>query len=381
MSQKVERILFIILGILLVIFAAVYFSRKHDFERDTTVTIGAILPMTGDLASYADPLKRGMDLAVAQINSQGGINGKKLTIVYEDDRGEAPTAISAYRKLVDTEYVPMVIGGMFSVSTFAIAPLAEREHVVLLSPTASAIELTDAGDYIFRIYPSDIYDGAFLARFAWDELESKKVAILYEQVASVLAIAERFKADFEAEGGQVVVFDGYRSDVNDFSSLIKKVKDVKPDVLFFPGNLTPMANLLVQAKRMELNTKLLTISTFFDAKILELTKNASEGVMFSTPMFDPSAETPKMTAFVNAYKEMYGIDPDILGGYGYDVVRIAAEALKNGTEPDQIKEALYAIEDFPGVTGMTTFDENGDVNKDLKMMMVNDGTFQPYEQQ
>ena len=380
MNSKTERGLFLGLSILLVIFVAIFVSRKHFSKEGTDITIGAILPMTGNLASYAEPLKRGMDLAVHCINQQGGIDGKNLRIVYEDDRGEAPTAVSAYRKLVDMDYVPMVIGGMFSASTFAIAPLAEQEHIVILSPTASAIELTDAGDYIFRIYPSDIYDGAFLARFAWDTLGAKKVAIVYEQVASVVAIADRFKSDFEAAGGEVAVYDGYRSDLNDFNSLVKKVKDAKPDVLFFPGNLTPMANLLVQAKRMALNTKLLTISTFFDAKILELTQNASEGVMFSTPMFDPSDSSPEMVEFVKVYMEMYGIEPDILGGYGYDVVRIAAEALGKGMTPDQIKNALYAIEDFPGVTGRTTFDENGDVTKDLKMMAVKNGTFQPFEE-
>lgn len=347
-------------------------------EKQDTIKIGAILPLTGDMASYSAPLKRGMDLAIQEINSKGGINNFKLEIIYEDDGGEAQSAISAYRKLIDIDNVSMVIGGMFSVSTFAIAPLAEREQKVLLSPTASAIELTAAGDYIFRIYPSDIYDGIFLAQFAHNSLKAEKIAIVYEQVASVVAIANKFKSDYEALGGKVVVFDGYNSELTDFSSIIKKVTNTNPDVVFIPGNLNPISNLLIQAKQLGLKKQFLTISTFYDKKILELGKDAAEGVLFSSPMFDPASDSPEISEFVSSYKSRYNIEPDILGGYGYDVVKIAAMALQNGTDAEAIKNCLYTIKDYPGITGSTTFDQNGDVSKELKIMKVKNGEFVPY---
>lgn len=371
--MKPMRLFAIIRVALLFLFALSSCKDKRD-----VITIGAILPLTGDMASYSAPLKRGMDLAIQEINNKGGINNVELEIIYEDDRGEAQTAISAYRKLVDIDNVPMVIGGMFSVSTFAIAPLAEREQKVLLSPTASAIEITDAGDYIFRIYPSDIFDGVFLAQFAYNDLQARKVAIIYEQVASVVAITNKFKSDFEILGGEIVSFDGYNSDNKDFSSIIKKVSNANPDIVFIPGNLNPMSNLLIQAKQLGLQRQFVTISTFYDNKILELAKDATEGVLFSSPMFNPESDAPEIMEFVTLYKDRYGIDPDILGGYGYDVVKIAAMALQNGTEPEMVKNSLYQITDYPGITGSTTFDRNGDVTKELKIMKVENGAFVPY---
>jgi branched-chain amino acid transport system substrate-binding protein len=374
MTKKI----FVTIGVIVVVAIGVLVWTNKTDKQQETVRIGAVLPLTGDMASYSAPLKRGMDLAVKEINCKGGINNAQLQVIYEDDRGEAKTAISAYRKLVDTDKVPMVIGGMFSVSTFAIAPLAEKEHKVLLSPTASAIELTTAGDYIFRIYPSDIYDGIFLAQFAYNELQAKKVAVIYEQVASVVAIANKFKSDFESFDGEIVTFDGYNSDVKDFSSVIKKVSNANPDIVFIPGNLNPMANLLIQTKQLGLKKQFLTISTIYDNKIFELAKEAAEGVLFSSPMFDPTSNISEMTNFVTLYKKQYNAEPDILGGYGYDVVKIAATALQNGIKPEQIKKSLYQIKDYHGVTGNTTFDNNGDVSKELKIMKVENGAFVPY---
>lgn len=375
--MKKSSIIVIVLIVIISIGTIFYFKIRNS-DNVSTIKIGAVLPLTGDMSSYATSLKKGMDLAIEEINSNGGIDNKKLLVVYEDDKGEAKNAVSAYRKLVDIDNTQLIIGGMFSVQTFAMAPLAEKEHKVLLSPTASAIELTTAGDYIFRIYPSDIYDGIFLSEFAFNELKSRKVAIVYEQVASVVAIANKFKSDFESFGGEVVVFDGYNSELKDFSTIVRKVSNADPDIVFIPGNLTPMANLLIQSKQLGLKKQFLTISTFYDEKIFELAKDAAENVLFSSPMFDPTSNTPEMENFVSLYKTQYNVEPDILGGYGYDVVKIAAYALQNGTNADQIKNSLYKINNFPGVTGSTTFDSNGDVSKELKIMKVENGAFVPY---
>ncbi|MDR0602801.1 MAG: ABC transporter substrate-binding protein [Bacteroidales bacterium] len=374
MTKKI----FITIGVIAVVAIGVLFILNKGDKKHEIINIGAILPMTGDLANYAISLKKGMDLAVEEINSKGGINNALLNVIYEDDKGEAKNAISAYRKLVDIDKVQMVIGGMFSVSTFAIAPLAEKEHKVLLSPTASAIELTTAGDYIFRIYPSDIYDGIFLSEFAAKSLSARKIAIAFEQVASITAISNRFKENFEALGGIVVFFEGYNSDIKDFSSILKKIDNIKPDLVFIPGNINSMANFLIQAKKLNIKYQYLTISTFYDPKIIELAKDATEGILFSSPMFDPNSENKEVKLFVQLYQTKYNATADILGGYGYDVVNIAGKSLQNGNIADAIKNNLYQIKDFPGVTGTTTFNSNGDVDKELRIMTVKGGKFEPY---
>lgn len=374
--MKRKSLIIVAIALVLGIVGLVIWKGVAKNGGGDTIKIGAILPLTGDLSSYATQLKKGMDLATELYNQK---STKKIEILYEDDKGDAKNAISAYRKLVDMNNTQLIIGGMFSSSTLAIAPAAEKDRIVLLSPTASAIELTDAGDYIFRIYPSDIYDGVFLANYAFDILNTKNVAIIYEQVASVSAISQKFNEIYTSKGGNIIYESGYSSDISDFTSILVKVKQANPDLIFIPGNLVPVANLLSQAKSMGINSKFLTISTAYDPKIIELAKSAAEGLLFSAPMFDPNGSSTEMQVFSQQYKKKYGEEPDILGGYGYDVVNIAIQSFSQGVMSDSIKKALYNISDYPGVTGNTTFDKNGDVVKDLKMMTIKNGTFIPYK--
>lgn len=350
-------------------------------KRPEEIKIGAILPLTGDTASYGVALKKGMDLAIEKINSQGGINTKKLMVIFEDSQADPSKGVSAFTKLVTADKVPIVIGDMFSAGTLAMTPIAEKNKVVLLSPTASAVELTTAGDYIFRIYPSDTYDGIYLANFVSEKLKARSASIIYLQVTSISAVSQVFKERFESLGGIILGADSYKEGDTDFRGQLIKAKEDDPDIIFIPGYLKEMAMLLRQAKELAIKKTFLSISTFYDPKILELSGGAAEGVLFSSPFFDPKSASVEVEEFVESFKSKYNNEPDILAGYGYDVVNIATEAIKACYQmaPDNIKEELYNIKDYPGVTGKTSFDSNGDVVKELKMMQVKDGTFVTYE--
>jgi len=354
-------------------------SNINDNTEQEVVKIGAILPLTGEMASYGESLKKGMDLAIENINNSGGIDTKKVEIVYEDGQGLPKNSVNAFNKLLNSDKVPLIIGGMFSAPTLSIAPIAEKEKIVLLSPTASSIDLTNSGDYIFRIYPSDIYDGIFLANFTVDSLSVSKISIIYENVASITAISKVFKKTIEDKDGEIVAYEGYNSNNIDFHSILSKIKNDNSELIFFPGNLNSMSKILIQAKELNITKKFLTISTFYDNKIIELAGNATEDVLFSTPMFNISDSTAQMKTFINLYLSKYNIEPDILGGYGFDVVNIASLAIKNkGYTSEKIKQGLYEIKNFNGVTGNTTFDKNGDVDKELKMMTVKNSSFIVY---
>jgi branched-chain amino acid transport system substrate-binding protein len=363
---------------LVTVMLAIIGCGKEQKEPEIT-KIGMILPLTGDTSPYGTGLKRGVDIALAKINAGGGINGSPLSIVVEDGMGDPSKTVSAFRKLSATDQVPLVIGPMFSATTLAVAPIAEKSRVTLLSPTASAVELTSAGDYIFRIYPSDTYDGQYLAQYCYNALNAKTVYVIYLQVASVTAITEVFESQFESLGGRMLGRDAYQEGANDYRAYLSKAAALDPDVMFIPGYLREMGTLLRQAKELGVESKFVSISTFFDPQILEIAGDAAEGVMFSAPFFDPSAVSPEISEFVRLFKESYSDEPDILAGYGYDVVTIAAEALRSAKSftADDIKSALYGIQDFPGVTGKTSFDENGDVNKELRMMQVKQANFVP----
>src|ERR1017187_747284 len=292
-----------------------------------TVTIGAILPLTGEAASYGSPLRKGMALAIEEMNSRGGIQGKPLRIVYEDDQNKPQVGVTAFNKLTTVDRVPMVIGSMFSAVTLAVAPVAERDRVVLLSPTASAIELTSAGEYFFRIYPSDAYDGLFLANFAYDQLKARVASMVTLQATSTSSVSALFEKTFQSKGGEIRLREFYKEGTTDFRPLLSRISHMRQDLLFLPGSLNEMAILLRQARELGVNISKLSISTVYDPKILSLAGPAAEGIMFSSPVFSPASDTPSIRSFVELYRKTYNSQPDILGAYGYDVVNISALAL------------------------------------------------------
>ena len=348
------------------------------------VKFGAILPLTGDGAPYGTALKKGMDLAIEQVNMKGGINGKRLVVAFEDDRNLPQDGVTAFNKLRSVDKVPMVIGAMFSAVTLAIAPIAQKDKIVLLSPTSSDVSLTSAGDYIFRIYPSDAYDGEFLGNFAFDRLQARKVAVISMQASSTISVSQLFKKVFEGKGGTVVSEETFREGTTDFRAALTKIKQQQQDLVFLPAALKEAALVLRQAKELGASAKFLGISTLFDPKLIELAGNAAEGLLFSSPVFDAASQAPEIRAFADAYKGRYKAEPDILGAYGYDTVNISVAALSNAisgqTTPEAIKDALYKIKDYKGVTGLMSFDSNGDVTKELRIMKVSAGKFVPFLQ-
>jgi branched-chain amino acid transport system substrate-binding protein len=373
-----SSVLLEVISILIVSLMIFAFGCAKKEEKE--IKIGAILPLTGDNASYGTAIQKGIELGLEEINKVNGINGKKLTILFEDDQADPQKSVAAYKKLTSVDKVPMILGGVFSASTLAIAPLAEKDKVVLLSPTSSAVEITQAGDYIFRIYPSDAYDGIFLADFTVKELKAKTASILYMQVASISAITKVFREQFEANGGKLLDVLGYNEGESDFRSQISKIKKSNPDIVFIPSYLKETAVQLKQMKELGLNKPLLAVSSFNDPKIFELAGNAAEGVIFSTPVFDPEGKASAIVKFLDSFAAKYNEKPNIWAGYGYDVVRIAALAMEKGdAKADKIKDALYSIKNFPGVTGSTSFDKNGDVNKELKIMAAKSNKFVAYE--
>lgn len=324
-------------------------------------------------------MRQGMELALTEVNEQAAARGaRRLALHVEDSQGQPVTGVNAFRKLVDFNRTPIVLGAMFSQVTMAIAPIAESRHVVLLSPTSSDVALTTAGDYIFRIYPSDTYDGEFLARYVAEQKDVQRIAVLYLTTSSTTAIATVFSDLVKDEGREIVLLEGHDEGTQDFRTLLQKVQRAEPDAVMLFSYLNEMALILRQAQEMGYRFRFLAISTIFDSKIFELAGDAADGVVFSTAVYDPASDEPLIREFVARFEEAYGAEPNIWSAYGYDAVRVAAAAVWNSDgSPESIKEALYDIRDFPGVTGTTTFDKNGDVQKALQLMTIRDGEFVP----
>ena len=198
----------------------------------TQIAIGAILPLTGDGAFYGESIQRALDLATEEINKSGGINGRKINIIYEDSKASPMEGVNAFNKLVQIDKVQVVIGGAISSVTLAIAPIANKEKIVFMSPLSSAPEITNAGDFIFRNVPSDLYGGKVAAYFAIKYQGWKSAAILYVSNDFGTSLANVFSNEVERLGGKIVDKESYVPASTDFRAQLVIINSEKPDVIF-----------------------------------------------------------------------------------------------------------------------------------------------------
>lgn len=364
-------------GVAAVVLLGVFFWARQARDPDD-ITVGAILPLSGDGAKYGAAARRAIDLGVSKVNDDGGIDGKRLVVVFEDSKGAGKDGVSAIQKLITVNRVPAVIGDLLSSVTLAMAPVAERHRVVLLSPTSSAPKITSAGDYIFRNCASDVFEGKIMAEAAVQQLNIRKVAVLYINNDYGVGITDVFRPTFTAQGGSIVAQEAFAQGVTDFRTQLTKIAATKPDAVYIVG-YKELGLLLRQARELGIKAQFLSTVMFEDPEILAVAGNAAEGVIYSARAYDPNSDEPHVKEFVGAFKQRYGEEPDIFAAYAYDAIRILVLAIKTGgTSADKIKHALYSIRDFVGVTGSTSFDANGDVIQPAYLKIVRDGKFMRY---
>jgi branched-chain amino acid transport system substrate-binding protein len=348
-------------------------------KQSVDVWIGAVLPLTGSAAVWGQNAKMGMDLAVQEINASGGINGTSVVIVYEDSQSDPRMATSALQKLITYDRSQVVIGDIASSSVLAMAPIAEKNRVVLLSPGASNPDISNAGEFIFRNWQSDALEGDVDATFAWETLGWRRVAILYIDNAFGTAIQDVFARRLRSLGGEIVSAEGFAQGGSDFRAQLTKLQSISADGLYLPGYPQEVAQLLKQKQELGIRLPALSTQSFDDPQILSTARNAAEGVIFSVPK-PPDTSDPVVSRFREAYIAAYQQEPGVCSDSGYDAVRIVAWAIERaGEDGPAIQRQLTQLRDFPGAAGITTFDDHGDVVKPFVFKIVRDGQFAPYE--
>ncbi len=348
-------------------------------KQSEEIKIGVILPLTGDIAVYGQKMKNGIDLAVEEINKSGGIKTKKLVVLYEDDQGDPKSSVAAFRKLITTEKVPAIIGGAISACALSVAPIADKEKVVLFSPAATSPKLTGISEYFFRNWPSDVYEGLVMGRFAADTLELSKVAILYVNNDWGVGLSKEFEKSFTRGGGSIVVKESFDQGASDFRTQLTKILKAKPQAIYIIGYLKELLILLRQKEEMGIKIQLLSTYGFYDPQILQEIGKAAEDAIFTAPIFDPGSPTKIVETYVKEYEAKYGVKPDIWSAQAYDVMNVVALALKKGAKTgSEIQAEIAKVKNFEGVSGLTSFDEKGDVVKPLRFMTVRNGVFVDY---
>lgn len=342
------------------------------------IVIGAVLPLSGSAAPYGKNAREGIELALDHLRDGKldlGVELPEIRVIYEDSRTEATEGVAALRKLHEVDKVSMIIGDINSTGVLAMADYANQNKILLLSPGASNPKISEAGPFVFRNWHSDALEGEFAAGYASTDLKWKKAAILYVTEAYGTGLATVFRDRFGELGGNVVAFEGYPQDVADLRDQVRKIIDTKPDGLYLPGWPNEMALALRQLRQAGSDLPVLSAQGFNDPQILQLAGEAAEGAQFTAPA-EPDPTDPITRLFREGYKEKYGEEPGVCSDSGYDALRLlVGGVIENGASSGDIRAYLNGVNEFPGAAGPLSFDENGDLEKPIKVYEVKDGQF------
>jgi branched-chain amino acid transport system substrate-binding protein len=341
------------------------------------IPIGFYGALTGPTATFAISGRNGVTLAADELNRAGGVLGRPIRVLSEDDRGEASEAASVVSKLITRDHVVALIGEQASSRTLAAAPIAQSYGVPMISPTSTNVEVTKKGDYIFRACYIDPYQGRAAARFARDTLGAKTAALLVDVRSDYsVGLADAFREAFRSLGGEIVSEEKYAEGDSDFSAQLTALRPKAADVLFVPGYYTDAGLIARQARSLGLRSVLLGADGWDSPKLTEIGGTAMEGAYFCNhySVDDPA---PEVRRFVADYTKRWGAAPDSIAASSYDAMRMLADAIvrAGSTEGRRVRDALAATKDFAGITGAITMDADRNPIKPIVILKVEGGKY------
>jgi branched-chain amino acid transport system substrate-binding protein len=345
-------------------------------EDPHTTRIGFFAPLTGGQASFGNDAIRGAELAGEEINATGGVLGHPVKLVVKDTRSSTSETSSVVNQLISEDKVAVLIGEIATDRSLVAAPLAQAGGVPMITPGATNEQVTSAGDFVFRVCYTDSFQAAMMAKFA-RSINAVKGAILYDPSSPYSSgLAESFKKDFAAHGGQMVAEERYRAGARDFSSQLEAIKAKLPDIIFLPSYYADAAFVIHQARQAGIDAPFLGTDGWDSPEFLKVGGEAVNNCYFSCH-FAAESETADIKRFVDAYTARYGVAPPPLAALTYDAVYLAIDALKRAGSPEAVplRDALAATREFPGVTGKITFDKNRNPTKPGVVIRVEDGQF------
>lgn len=353
-------------GFVLAAVLALFASGCSKSESDT-INIGGIFPLSGDVAVYGVECKKGIDLAIDEINEAGGVNGKKFVLIGEDDEGKPDKSVNAFKKLTTKDKVKFIIGSLTSGCVQAVTTLAQAGRVIQIAPAATAPAITEAGDYIFRACFIDPFQGTVGGKFAADTLGAKRAAVLYDiQNDYSVGLEENFVKAFETGGGTVVARESYSTGDKDFNAQLTKIKNAAPDVVYIPDYYGTVA-LIARQLRMQGITTPIVGGDGWDG----LAGNAGDEVLngFYSNHYAVDSEVPAVQKFVSSFKTKYNSAPNAFAALGYDSVYMLRDAIvKAGTLDAASVRAALEQTDGDYVTGHLTFDARHNPVKSAVML-------------
>ena len=366
-----KKVSIVLIAMLILASFFVVGCKGKDPKQDTKETkkpeimkIGVIAPLTGDGATYGDAMRRGFELA---FEDETGFQ-----LIYEDSKLSAKDGVSAINKLISSDKVQVVLGAAASSVSLAMAPIAERNKVILFSSISTSDDLRKSGEYFFRNVPRNEVQGITAAEYLYNTLSKKKVVVFKKNDEYATNLSKSFKQRYIALGGEILLDDAYQPETRDFKSIITKIKGLNPPAVYIPGNYQETALFLKQAYEAGLNSTFIGGDGSYSPELISIAGNAAEGSMYTIMAVE---KNDYYNSFKDRFVKKYSREPDVYDAYAFEAAEIIIKAIKN-TSYDASKIKKYLLSNyFDSLTGQLTFDVDGEVDRNYGIVKVVGGEF------
>jgi branched-chain amino acid transport system substrate-binding protein len=376
------RYIFLTVGIIITLLAALACEPRgkgNNHPSDTgAIIVGYYGDLSGRTSNFGQSTRNGALMALDEINRAGGVGGRPLQLLVEDDQGRPEQAATVVTKFINQDKVHALLGEVASGNTLAAAPKAQAAHIPMITPSSTADSVTAVGDYIFRVCYTDSFQGQAMAKFAANTLKAKRAAILLDFNSPYSrGLTQVFKDNFTRAGGQVVTEQSYTQGDRDYKGQLTSIRASGAEVIFIPGYYGEVGVIAKQAKELGITQPLLGTDGWDAPQLFELGGTALNGSYMSNhySVDDPS---PAIQNFIKAYRARYnGATPDALAALGYDAMNVLADALRRAgtTDGPTLRDAIAHTSNFPGVTGTININAERNAIKPIVVLKLENGRY------
>jgi branched-chain amino acid transport system substrate-binding protein len=342
------------------------------------ILIGEYGSLTGGIATFGISTRDGSTQAFDEINAAGGILGRKIKLLTEDDQSKPEEVGTVVTKLITQNHVTSMLGHVASSYSLAAAPICQKNGIPMITPSSTNPRVTQVGDYVFRVCFMDDFQGAVMSKFAADTLKAKRVAILVDiRNDYSVGLKDVFTAQFTKRGGTIVATQSFSQGDSDFHAQLTQIKAANPEAIYVPAYYTEVGTIARQAKELGLTVPLLGGDGWDSPKLWEIGGEALNGCYFSDH-YSTDDPSPLVQKFVAEYKRRYNNQlPDALAALAYDAAKILADAMTraNSTEGAKVRDAIAATKDYVGVTGKISIGPDRNAIKPAVVLKVENGKY------
>jgi branched-chain amino acid transport system substrate-binding protein len=345
--------------------------------NDATIHISLTAPITGDYAEYGNNFKHSVEMAIDEINANGGVLNKKFKLSVGDSKGDPKESALLAQKWASDKTILAEIGDFTSTCCMAGQPIYKRAGMIQLSPTASHTKYAPGSKWSFSAYGTQYWEQPVMANLAVNKLGRKSIAMLYINNDWGVDTQKSFKENFEKLGGKIVAIESYFQGETDFNAVLTKLKESAPDALFLATMYNDGALISKQREKMGWNLPVIGASALYSPKLIELGGSAVNGI-YSNVSFFAQDPDPRIHTYVSTFEKKFGNTPNFAAALAYDCVYLLADAVKRAGATDRatVRDALANTKDFKGLAGSITFTPGGDAIKTYKPVQVVNGTFE-----